>query len=189
MNNYFDCEEYSKIDFTKTTIKKGEYDNCIFSNCNFENVHVSNIQFVECEFIDCNFSNTIIKDFAFKDVNFVNCKMIGVKFNEVNSFLLKISFKDCQLSFSSSYKLKTPFTRFKNCNLVEVDFTETIANNCIFDKIDLKRAIFESTNLYKSDFRTAFNFDLNPQNNYLKNAMFSRNSIDGLLLNHKIIIE
>ena len=50
-DNYFDSEEYSKIDFTKTKIKKGEYDNCTFLNCNFEGIHASNIQFVECEFI------------------------------------------------------------------------------------------------------------------------------------------
>ena len=105
-DNYFDSEEYSKIDFTKTKIKKGEYDNCTFLNCNFEGIHASNIQFVECEFIDCNFSNTIVKDTAFKDVDFINCKMIGLKFNEVNLFLLQMSFKDCQLNFSSFYKIK-----------------------------------------------------------------------------------
>ena len=41
---YFDCETYIKIDFSKTKIKKGEYDNCTFINCNFENIHASNIQ-------------------------------------------------------------------------------------------------------------------------------------------------
>ena len=189
MEDFFDSEEYSKIDFTKRNIKKGEYDNCTFSNCNFENLHASNIQFVECEFINCNFSNAIVKETAFKDVNFINCKMIGVKFNELNQFLLQMSFTDCQLNFSSFYLLKISNTKFKSCNLEAVDFTETILSNAVFDQCDLKEAIFDQTNVEKSDFRTAFNFNINPENNRLKNAKFSRNTIDGLLSNYKIIIE
>lgn len=191
IGNYFDNEMFTKIDFTnpKTKIIKGEYDNCTFTNCNFENIHASNIQFVECEFIDCNFSNTIIKDTAFRDVSFINCKMIGVKFNECDPFLLQFSFKDCQLNFSSFYQLKIPNTKFVNCNLEEVDFTETILKSSIFDNCDLKRTIFEKTNLEKSDFRTAINFDLNPSENRLKEARFSRNTIEGLLTVYKIIVD
>lgn len=189
MDNYFDSETYSKIDFTKTKINKGEYDNCTFVNCNFVGIHASNIQFVECEFIDCNFSNTIVKSTAFKEVNFINCKLMGVKFNECDPFLLQFRFKDCQLNFSSFYQLKIPNTQFVNCNLQEVDFTETNLSNAFLNNCDLKLAVFERTNLEKSDFRTAFNFKINLIENKLKGAKFSRNSIDGLLLDYKIIIE
>ena len=189
MDNYFDSETYSKIDFTKTKISKGEYDNCTFINCNFQDIHASNIQFVACEFIGCNFSNTIVKDAAFKEVSFINCKLMGVKFNECDPFLLQFRFKDCQLNFSSFYQLKIPNTQFINCNLQEVDFTESIVNNSVFNNCDLKLAIFERTNLEKSDFRTAINFRIHPIENKLKGAKFSRTSIDGLLLDHKIIIE
>ena len=61
--------------------------------------------------------------------------------------------------------------------------------NCVFEKADLKGAIFLTTNLDKSDFRTAFNFNINPGINSLRNAKFSRNTLDGLLSNTKIIIE
>ena len=189
MDDYFDSEVYSKIDFTKTKIKKGEYDNCTFINCNFEGIHASNIQFVECEFLECNFSNTIVKDTAFKEVNFINCKMIGVKFNECDPFLLQFTFKDCQLNFSSFYQLKIPNTKFSNCNLQEVDFTETDLSNAILDNCDLKLAIFDRTNLKKSDFRTAFNFELNPEENSLKGAKFSKDNLVGLLSVYKIIVE
>ena len=90
VDNYFDSETYSKIDFITQQLKKGEYDNCTFTSCNFENVHVSNIQFVECEFINCNFSNAIVKNTAFKEVSFENCKLVGVKFNECDPFLLQV---------------------------------------------------------------------------------------------------
>jgi uncharacterized protein YjbI with pentapeptide repeats len=100
-----------------------------------------------------------------------------------------MSFKDCQLNFSSFYQLKIPKTTFTNCNLQEVDFTETIATSCLFDNTDLKGAIFEDTNLENSDFRTAFNFNINPEKNHLKQAKFSRENLYGLLSDYKIIIE
>jgi uncharacterized protein YjbI with pentapeptide repeats len=117
MDNYLDSKTFTKIDFTTIKIKKGEYDACTFTNCNFENVHASNIQFIECEFIDCNFSNAIVTNMAFKETSFINCKMIGVKFNECDPFLLQFSFKDCQLIFSSFYKLKIPNSKFQIRNL------------------------------------------------------------------------
>jgi uncharacterized protein YjbI with pentapeptide repeats len=178
-DNYFDSEEYTKIDFTKTNIKKGEYDNCTFVNCDFQSIHVSNIQFLECKFIDCNFSNATIKETSFKEVNFINCKMIGLKFNEVHPFLLQMSFEKCQLNFSSFYQLKIQNTKFISCNLEEVDFTETLATDCIF----------ENSNLQKSDFRMALNFNINPEINRLKGAKFSSQNLFGLLSAYKIIIE
>jgi uncharacterized protein YjbI with pentapeptide repeats len=188
-DNYFDSEEYSKIDFRKSKIIKGEYDNCTFINCNFEGIHASNIQFVACEFVECNFSNTIVKDTAFKEVQFINCKMIGVKFNECDSFLLQFYFKECQLNFSSFYQLKVSNTQFVDCNLQEVDFTETVIMSSVFDNCDLGSAIFENTNLEKSDFKTAFNFNINPEKNRLKGAKFSKENLYGLLSDYKIIIE
>jgi uncharacterized protein YjbI with pentapeptide repeats len=189
IDNYFDSETYSKIDYRTVSIKKGEYDNCTFENCNFENVHASNIQFVECEFINCNFSNTVVKATAFKDVVFDNCKMIGVKFNECDSFLLQLKFKACQLDFSSFYQLKIPNTNFTDCSLEEVDFTETQMQQAVFESCNLKNAIFDETNLEKADFRTAINFSMNPENNKLKQAKFSKDNIVGLLQKYQIVIE
>ena len=186
---YFDSETYIKIDFSKTKIKKGEYDNCTFTNCNFENTHASNIQFVECVFIDCNFSNAIVKDTAFKDVNFINCKMIGVKFNECDPFLLQFCFKECQLNFSSFYQLKIPKTLFENCNLEEGDFTEANISSSFFDNCDLKGAIFETTNLEKVNFKTALNFTFELEKNRVKGTKFNRSTIDGLLSHYKIVID
>ena len=115
--------------------------------------------------------------------------MIGVKFNECDSFLLQFSFKECQLNFSSFYQLKISNTKFINCNLQEVDFTETVLINSLFDNCDLKLAIFDRTNLEKSDFRTAFNFEINPVENTLKGAKFSKDNVVGLLSAYKVIVE
>jgi len=188
-DNYFDEEEFKKIDFTQTKIKKGEYDNCTFTECNFSDVHASNIQFVECDFIDCNFSNAIVKDSAFRSATFSNCKMIGLKFHQLDPFLLQMKFQNCQLNFSSFHGLKLNGTIFQGCQLEEVDFADSELTNVSFENSDLKNAIFEQTNLEKADFRTATSFRIDPDNNRLKGAKFTKENCHGLLDKYKIIIE
>jgi uncharacterized protein YjbI with pentapeptide repeats len=50
-------------------------------------------------------------------------------------------------------------------------------------------AIFENTNLQKSDFRNALGYSIDPRQNKLKNAQFSESVISGLLDSFKIKIE
>ena len=71
----------------------------------------------------------------------------------------------------------------------EVDFTETILTKSVFDHCDLRGAIFETSNLEKSDFRTAFNYSINPENNKLKGGKYRKENITGLLNKYKIVIE
>ncbi|WP_435357676.1 pentapeptide repeat-containing protein [Emticicia sp. SJ17W-69] len=72
-------------------------------------------------------------------------------------------------------------TKFKNCKLHEADFNETDLTAAIFENCDLAGAIFEKTILEKADFRTAFNFSIDPELNRIKKAKFSLTSIKGLL--------
>ncbi len=189
MDPYFNELIFKGIDYTKTSIVKGEYDGCTFIGCDFSNVHASNIGFVYCEFINCNFSNTIVANSAFKSVKFIECKIIGVKFYECDSFLLALHFEKCQLNLSSFYQLKIPNTNFLNCNLQEIDFSETTLSKATFDNCDLKNAIFDRTNIENANFITSFNFEINPSKNKIKKANFSQTNVIGLLTAFNIIVE
>jgi hypothetical protein len=50
-------------------------------------------------------------------------------------------------------------------------------------------AIFSQTNLEKADFTTAFNYQIDPEQNRMKKARFSPEGIAGLLVKYKIVIE
>jgi uncharacterized protein YjbI with pentapeptide repeats len=65
--------------------------------------------------------------------------------------------------------------------LQEVDFTEANFSEAKFDDCDLAGALFDRTNLEKSDFRTAFNYRISPSINRLKKAKFSQDGLAGLL--------
>jgi fluoroquinolone resistance protein len=84
--------------------------------------------------------------------------LVGVLFQNCNTFLLAFSFKNCILNLISFYQLKISNTRFLNCKMHQVDLTETEAKNTSFLNCDLKGSIFDTTILKNADFSTAFNF-------------------------------
>jgi len=71
----------------------------------------------------------------------------------------------------------------------ETDFTETDLSSAIFETCDLQRAVFYATILEKADFRSSFNYSLDPERNRIKKARFSRLGIAGLLDKYNIEIE
>jgi uncharacterized protein YjbI with pentapeptide repeats len=73
--------------------------------------------------------------------------------------------------------------------LHQVDFSLTEAKSCSFNHCDLENAIFESTNLEKSDFSSAINFNIHPANNNLKGTVFSEDNLIGLLKPFQIRIK
>lgn len=180
---------FEKLDFTSTLLAKGEYDHCRFVHCNFSNGDLSHIQFSECEFYDCNLSTASLVQTAFKDITFKDCKLQGLHFENCNDFLFEVVFDNCILNLSSFYKLKLKKTIFKNSSLQEVDFSESNLGQASFDNCDLALAIFDNTMLEKADLRTAYNYSIDPQHNYLKKAKFSITGIKGLLDKHDIEIE
>jgi uncharacterized protein YjbI with pentapeptide repeats len=115
--------------------------------------------------------------------------MLGLRFDTCNAFGLSFSFDGCQLNHSSFYKMKIKKTVFKNTQLHEVDFAEADLSNAVFDNCYLTQAVFDHTIIEKADFRTAYNYSINPENNKIKKAKFSIQGISGLLDKYEIDIE
>ncbi len=180
---------FEKKDFTQNALQKGEYEDCTFLDCNFANTNLSEISFSECLFKNCDLSNTKLNHTALKDVEFNDCKILGVNFSVCNPFLLELQFSNCQLNFASFYKLKLKGIKFINCNLQEADFVETDLRNAMFDNCDLQNAMFENTMLEKANFYTAYNYSIDPEMNALKNAVFSKEEVIGLLNKYPITIK
>ena len=186
---YIEDETFEHIDFSENALEKADYEKCMFCNCNFSNCDLSCINFIECVFLECNLSLAIISQTAFREVQFKNCKLLGLHFDECNSFLFEVGFDNCTLNLSSFYKLKLKKTNFKNCSMHEVDFSETDLTEAVLEQCDLLGAIFQNSILEKTDFRTAFNFSFDPELNRMKKAKFSLQGIAGLLHKYQIEIE
>jgi len=97
-------------------------------------------------------------------------------------------FTDSWLDYSSFYQVNAQRTNFKNCSLIEVDFSESNLKSVTFDNSNLSNAVFKATNLEATDFRTAISFSIDPSKNQVTNAKFSKNNLDGLLRKYKLDI-
>jgi uncharacterized protein YjbI with pentapeptide repeats len=115
--------------------------------------------------------------------------MIGLLFDGCNKFIVAFGFDSCILDNASFYKTKIKKTIFKNCRLHEADFTECDATGAIFSACDFLNAKFENTVLEKADFRTSYNYSINPELNKIKQARFSLANVAGLLHKYNIIVE
>ncbi|HLV50967.1 MAG TPA: pentapeptide repeat-containing protein, partial [Flavobacterium sp.] len=170
-------------------LQKGEYEACIFNNCDFSDQSLKEISFISCEFTDCNLSNAQIHNTSFQDILFTRCKLMGLRFDLCNPFSLELHFKDCTLDFSSFTKCNLKNTKFVKTSLVGIDFTESNLTGIYFDECNLLNTIFYQTLLDRSDFTSAVNFNINPEQNKLKKTKFSTNGLKGLLTGYDIIIK
>ena len=168
---------------------KGEYENCIFNGCDFADKDLSDYKFIDCFFNGCNLSLAKINQTMFRDIKFKDCKMLGLRFDTSNEFGLSFSFDGCQLNHSSFYQTKIKKTIFKNSHLQETDFAEADLTSSVFDNCNLIQAVFDHTILEKSDFRTSYNYSIDPEINRIKKAKFSISGITGLLDKYDIDIE
>ena len=180
---------FERIDYTVDKLPRDEYENCKFINCNLYGTDLLNVTFRECTFDSCDFSLASLKNTALNDIHFIGCKLVGVQFDECNPFLLSVDFESCVLKLAVFYKIKLKKTTFKNCNLQETDFTESDMTGAIFDNCDLQRTIFHKTNLEKADFRSSFHYSIDPEQNRIKKARFSKMGIVGLLDKYCIEVE
>jgi uncharacterized protein YjbI with pentapeptide repeats len=115
--------------------------------------------------------------------------MLGLQFNHCSEYGLSFSFENCTLNHSSFYRTKIRKTIFKASQLQETDFTECELANSIFSQCDLTGAIFDDTLLEKVDFRTSYNYSIDPERNKIKKAKFSISEVHGLLNKYDIDID
>lgn len=177
---YFDEEVFEGME---KEVQPGEYTDCQFVRCSFANSDLSGYIFEDCEFTECDLSNIQLKNTALKNVKFDQCKMIGLPFHDCHEFLLEMSFNQCQLDYSSFNGLKITNTQFTKCECKEVDFENSNLSKSVFKETDLQGAVFINCDLSGANFISANNYSINPTNNILRKAIFSRFNIIGLI-NH-----
>lgn len=187
--NIIENTTFEKHNYSQIALAKGEYDNCKFVNCVFLDSDLSSVNFTECEFQDCDLSNVNLRHTVLNEVNFSNCKLLGLQFNHCSDFLFSVSFNECNLSLAYFYQVKAKGTKFNTCALQQVDFTEADLTNSQFNDCDFKAAIFERTILEKSDFRTSYNYVIDPEVNKIKKAKFSMPEVLGLLIKYNIEVK
>ena len=180
---------FEKEDLSNKAMRNIEYVACQFINCNFSNCDLSDSEFMDCIFDNCNLSLVKVINSRMKNVQFIKCKITGIDFSVCNDFLFSFSFKECIIGYCTFWTRKLKKTIFKDCSIKDSDFSEADLTGSQFANCDLLNSIFRNTILEKVDFRSAFNYTINPELNNIKKAKFSIQGLPGLLSKYDIIIE
>ena len=189
INKWIDDQHYSGISYLEKRLTQTEFNNCTFQNCDFSKADLSESDFVNCQFEECNFAMVLLHGTGIKDVLFTGCKLIGAGFDNCSDFLFSARFQQCGLDYASFVAKKIRQTRFEDCSMKEVDFSDADLSLAVFENCDLQNAVFSNTNIEKADFRSAYNYSINPEANRIKKARFSFPGIGGLLEKYHIEIE
>lgn len=185
----YEDQVFTSQDFIFQPLPMGAYEYCTFKQCDFSKDNLSEMRFMECTFNECDFSNASVQNTSIQDVIFQSCKMLGIQFEEVNSFNFSASFDQCNLQHCTFYEMDMRKMKFKQCSFAEADFISADCQGLVFDLCDFTRAHFEETNLENTDFTTSINYQISPLNNQLKGAMFSKDGVEGLLKVFGVVIK
>ncbi len=179
---------FEKENYSGKKFQGKEFDGCTFKNCEFSNSILTDCVFIDCEFTDCNLSMCKLPGTSLKTVVFKECKLLGIQFNECDDFLFNISFYGCALDYSWFINKKMPKRPFVNCSLKGVNFSGSDLTSVNFERSNLENAVFEGAQLKGCDFTSAYNIKIDPEQNMMKGAKFSVDSIPGLLSKYDIRI-
>ena len=99
-------------------------------------------------------------------------------------------FNDCIFSEGKINHVALRTVTFNRCEIKDVNFamcnklTEVLFENC-----DLYRAEFAKSIANKANFKTSYNYTIDPKTTKLKKAVFSQEGLKGLLYKHDIIVK
>lgn len=164
------------------------FENCKFLNCDLSYADLADLLFVDCLFGDCNLSLANVNNTGLQNITFKHCKLSGVNFSKSRDFLFEIHFENCILDNAVFFRKKNKKANFTDCSMVETDFTEADLTDARFNNCNLNRAFFNRSILKNADFRTSYNFTIDPDINNIKKTMFSLHGLPGLLSKYDIRI-
>ena len=189
MASYTYDNQFTDILFSEHELNRQEFECCTFTNCNFSQCTFVAVTFIDCTFDDCIFTNAKINYVAFRTVTFNRCEIKDVNFAMCDKLIFEIAFKNCVLDFSKFYTLKIKGTSFTNCSIIAVDFMSTDLTDVVFENCDLYRSEFAKAIANKANFRTSYNYTIDPKTTKLKKAIFALKGLKGLLYKHDIIVK
>jgi uncharacterized protein YjbI with pentapeptide repeats len=112
-----------------------------------------------------------------------------IKFNEVITVLSHFNFFECDITLCYFNWLNLKNISFEKSKVLESEFYGTTLESVNFTFCDLKDSIFEKTNLKKAIFTWAINYIIDPNINFFYKTKFSKDNVIWLLNNLDIIIE
>lgn len=187
-SEFFRDTKFNGISIPGSNYTEKEFYQCSFDNCNMNKAEFENCRFEDCDFTNCDLSLVKFKTCEFIDVRFKESKLLGVNWTVVTG-TLKIELRKCKIDHSTFYGLNLRSIVIEDCIANEVDFTEAILYKANCTMTDFKGSKFSNTDLSYADFSKAKNYDIDPNYNKIKKAIFSIPEVLTLLQGYDILIK
>ena len=156
-------------------IRDLDFDACTFTG-DLEGGRLVGCTFTECEFVGANLSRVDLTDSRFIDCTFTGCKVLAVNFAVMGVGAVSanpVTFERCQLDLATFQGLDARGFVFRECGLVEVDFSGADLRRASFVGSRLDGARLVRCDLREADFREATGYAIDVRDCQVKGARFS----------------
>lgn len=173
----FSDREFLGLDLKGKSLPSGDYHSCLFKGCDLTGASLARCRFTDTRFESCNLSLVKLPGASFSAVSFRSSKLAGVNWTEAAWPRIKLagqlSFEDCVLTDSVFLGLFLRGVSMLNCLAKGADFREADLAGAVLRGTDLSGALFGGTDLSGADLERARGYAIRPDDNKLKNAVFS----------------
>lgn len=114
---------------------------------------------------------------------------MGLDFSKCNKFLMSFGFENSYISMCVFSNLELQNTKFDNCQVFDCDFLNSNLTKATFENSDLKDTRIQHSNLSFTSFLNAKNYNINPNENFIKKTKFSVPEVISLLSSFDIVLE
>ena len=185
---YYKESEFKNIILANGELREKEFYKCRFTSCNFFKTKFIQCDFEACTFASCDLSLASVKSSKFLSAYFKDSKTVAVDWREIRK-PSTFKFVNSKIDNSIFYKMDLRSINIINSSAQNVDFAEADLSKAVFANTNLAGSKFSFTNLAYADFSEAFNYNINPKDNKLKQTVFSMPDAVSLLSSFDIIIK
>jgi len=123
-----------------------EISDKVFRDCTFTNAVFADVRLRECRFEDCvvglsDWTMAKVYGTAMRGVKFEGSKLMGIDWSDGHRSL-DATFKECVLDYCSFVRIDLRKSVFKDCRMLEVNFTEANLTEADFSGSNLDRSRF-----------------------------------------------
>lgn len=167
-------------------LPSGPWTNHHFENCHFEGLTFGemdwrNTRFENCTFERCNLVGVRWTGARLHGVDFKECTVDRLRWSTLSPQFLNLSLHECQATGGDWSDLDLKGCKLIDSNLSACDFSGADARNVDWSGSKLTEVIFHRSDLREGDFRTAIEWNIDPQENRVRDARFASNNLEGLV--------
>jgi len=166
--------EWNDDSLAGVDLRGKSFRDCRFSNIRLPEALLHDCVFEDCIFDSCDLTMADVTGAAFRDILFQRSKLMGINWTPVRGLVFSVTFVECNLTHATFAERKMPATIIRDCRAHETTFADVDLCGAIFSGTDLYKARFMNVNLTEADLSEAENYDISPQQNRLKDTLFSK---------------